>query len=241
MNLQLQPLFFQRYTECRNVELPCIHENRPVSSAARISAATLFPAGLDYASNLPERFIPARKSRTRATFGQPTIQPANRICISTRHATVFFLLPVVCPPTNLACCRLTTNYTSTPVAKNHWNWKFRSIDRPEVVGTRRSSRCQTLFRSLNAVFETNSSGRIDAAINVRFSIIFMLYHALWFVVSSWNLQFLRMLTLVYTTITIILVEITLSIIITTTTTTIIFIHRCERDKPLLQRMQREIR
>lgn len=98
----MQPLFFQRYTECRNVELPCIQENRPVSSAARISATTLFPAGLDYArdhfaSNLPERFIPARKSRTRATFGRPAIQPVNRICISTRHAAVFFLLPVVCP------------------------------------------------------------------------------------------------------------------------------------------------
>lgn len=104
----------------------------------------MFPAGLDYARdhfapNLPERFIPARKSRTGATFVQSAIQPANRVCISMRHAAVFFLLPVVCPPTNLDCCCVTTNYTSTPLAKNHRNCKFRAIDRPEAVGTGLSS------------------------------------------------------------------------------------------------------
>lgn len=208
----------------------------------------MFPAGLDYARdhfapNLSERFIPARKSRTRATFGQSAIQPANRICISTRHAAVFFLLPVVCPPiSNLHCCCVTTNYTWTPVAKNHWNCKFRAIDRPEAVGTGRSSRCQTLLLQLTFAMRTRNqktNEKTNQKTFLRFSIIFMVYRALWLVVSSWNLQFLRMLTLPRTTIT--FVEITLSIIKITMIITVISIHRCQRDKPLLQRMQREIR
>lgn len=65
-----------------------VYGNGPVSSAARISIATLYRAGFDYArghfaSNFPERFIPARKSsgwHTRPA-GKPNVstRPSNRV------------------------------------------------------------------------------------------------------------------------------------------------------------------